>query len=82
LNNTEYFFEHQWQQVKGRGLTIPKNIQTSKIHRTIDSEQQKGLLLNEVINVYQHADLNHMFNIYVALSSSALHPQLPIYQWQ
>jgi hypothetical protein len=81
LNNTEYFFERQRHKVESRGLSIPTNIQVGKIHRTIDKAQQKGLPLNKVIDIYQRASLAYLPNIYVALSSSALYPQLPSYQW-
>ena len=81
LNHTEYFFEKQREEVESRGLIIPKSIQSNKIHRTIDATQNKGLLLTEVLDVYHRAGLKKLPKIYIALDSSALHPQLPLYNW-
>ena len=81
LNHTEYFFEKQRDEVESRGFIIPQSIQTKKIHRTIDTTQNKGLLLTEVLDVYHRAGLKKLPKIYIALDSSALHPQLPLYNW-
>ncbi|MEM6253255.1 MAG: hypothetical protein AAF821_10055 [Cyanobacteria bacterium P01_D01_bin.156] len=80
LNNGDYFYESYREKIESRGLIVPENVQ-GRVHKTNDPEQNKGITIAEVIRAYQSADLKYLPDMYIASKSSALYPQLSLYDW-
>ena len=82
LNHTEYFYDSLRTQLEDRGLPVPINDETGKVHSTNDPDQDP-VTMHEVIVAIKDAILDPMgVDLMVGSADSALFPDLPLYQWE
>lgn len=83
LLNTKYFYDHNKENIKSRGLILTPKVQTSKIHKTNHpTDSAGGLPISKIITVLNEVLLKpNNIELYIATKKSALYPQLPIFKW-
>jgi len=83
LNNTDYFFEQNKAYYFKKNILIPPSGQDGKIHMTNDPDHCYGeLIIKDVIDVlYRKLLRRKNINLYVGSPSSALYPDIPLYDW-
>jgi len=80
LKNVLYFYDSGFEHYTARGYLVPQSGQTGVIHKTNDPEQIAGVTVSTVMRILR--DLPGAPELYVAHDASALHPDLPVYEWK
>lgn len=82
LNHTEYFYDGRRAEIEARGLTVPINDQPGVVHSTNDPEVNPVTIQQVILGIRDEILTPHGVRLLIANESSALHPDLPLFDWQ
>ena len=83
LNNTKYFYQDMKGEIEGRGLRLPEStLQTGQIHKTATSSEGEIKITDALYAIRDFLGKKKGIELFVALPSSALHPEISAYPWK
>ena len=81
LNSSSYFWEDKPE--KYRNQSLPRNIQSSNIHRTVDpdaTDEEKAIPIDKYLDILDRVVLQpNGIKVFMASKKSKLYPRFPLY---
>lgn len=82
LNQSEHFFESQRRELESAGLPVPQKPDEGPIHETNDPAKDPVTISHVITCLKQNILDPAGVSLTVASASSALYPEIPVFEWE